>query len=326
MFLSIIIPVFKVEQYIDNCIRSVIVQQNVNFEVILVDDCSPDDSARIACDLLSIANIDYQYIRHEVNKGLSAARNSGIRVAKGEYVYFLDSDDELIGENALSLLVAAAKKSKADCVVGNYVYDYGNGHHVPAKYRYEYHFDTSESISAFSATKVPVTAWNKLMKKSFIIENSLYFCEGVVNEDQLWGFVMALHRSSVFMTGESTYLYKVRSGSIMTRDSEVKIKDACRVYDIMVSYYLENKPYSKSDDKSLARYLDYFSWLLYKLLSQSKFPRCERSGIYKKIRQVQRRYRGYGIIRYLRSVHIFLPQKIGEFFCYIVMKKLTKQI
>ena len=99
MLISIIIPIYKVEPYIVRCIDSVLNQTYRELEVILVDDCSPDKSMTMARDYIEQSSLSkdlqFIYLRHEKNKGLSAARNTGINSATGKYVFFLDSDDEI---------------------------------------------------------------------------------------------------------------------------------------------------------------------------------------------------------------------------------------
>ena len=95
---SIIIPIYKVESYIERCITSVLRQTYRNLEVILVDDCTPDSSMEIAKAVINEnqnCGMNFVFLKHDHNFGLSAARNTGINAATGDYLFFLDSDDEL---------------------------------------------------------------------------------------------------------------------------------------------------------------------------------------------------------------------------------------
>ena len=109
MKVSIIIPIFKVEKYIKRCLESVVSQDYSDIECILVNDCSPDDSFSIAKDFVDnyTGHISFSLVSHNINKGLSEARNTGINQSKGDYIYFLDSDDA-IPNDAISNLVQAA--------------------------------------------------------------------------------------------------------------------------------------------------------------------------------------------------------------------------
>lgn len=115
--ISVVVPVYKVEKYIDRCIASLIKQDFKYFEVILVDDGSPDNCGKI-CDKYA-KKYDYITVLHKSNGGLSSARNAGIQVAKGEYLFFVDSDD-WIAPQALSILYEIAINTDADIVSGSY--------------------------------------------------------------------------------------------------------------------------------------------------------------------------------------------------------------
>ena len=113
--ISIIVPVYNVEKYLKKCVSSVLEQTFSDFELILVDDKSPDSSG-LLCDTLSKKDTRIRVIHREQNGGLSAARNSGIEVMRGEYVLFLDSDDFLHRE-ALSSVYNAIIENNADIAV-----------------------------------------------------------------------------------------------------------------------------------------------------------------------------------------------------------------
>ena len=114
---SIIIPVYKVEEYLDRCVESVVNQTYTNLEIILVDDGSPDRCPQMCDDWAK--KDDRIRVVHQQNKGLSGARNTGIREAKGEYVYFLDSDDE-ITHDCIETLLKPLEIHCFDFVMGDY--------------------------------------------------------------------------------------------------------------------------------------------------------------------------------------------------------------
>ena len=122
MKISIIVPVYNVEEYIEDCLRSITAQTyKGEVECIIVDDCTPDSSCTIIEKFISkyAGNIQFKLLHHEKNRGLSAARNTGIDATTGEYIYFLDSDDE-ITPNCIELLAEPLKKEKYDFVIGDY--------------------------------------------------------------------------------------------------------------------------------------------------------------------------------------------------------------
>ena len=125
---SIIIPVYKVEDYIERCLRSVINQTYSRLECILVDDCSPDNSVSIAKKVLAEFTFNAKFIFHHQNEGLSVTRNTGIQHATGKYLYFLDSDDE-ITPDAIKRLVEISEKYQAEITVGKNIVIDENGNH-----------------------------------------------------------------------------------------------------------------------------------------------------------------------------------------------------
>lgn len=117
--ISIIIPVYNVSLFIERCLLSVVEQRHEALEVILVDDASPDDSMEKARRFLSgYPKLDYKIVTHPQNKGLSAARNTGVKHSTGAYLYFLDSDDAL-PENAIAILADKAIADRPDFVMGD---------------------------------------------------------------------------------------------------------------------------------------------------------------------------------------------------------------
>jgi len=129
MKISIIIPVYNVELYIERCILSVLNQTYQDIEIILIDDCGRDNSMTIAQQIIDNHPKKYEthILRHEKNQGLSESRNSGIRAANGNYLFFLDSDDELPNDS-LQFLVSNCHND--DMVMGSYISVFG-------KYSYE---------------------------------------------------------------------------------------------------------------------------------------------------------------------------------------------
>ena len=115
VFLSIIVPVYNVEDYIHQCIDSVLVQTLKNYEIILIDDGSSDLSSQI-CDEYADVNRGV-IVLHKENGGLSSARNAGISIAKGEYLFFLDSDDFIEGENTFEVIYQLAIKYHPDVII-----------------------------------------------------------------------------------------------------------------------------------------------------------------------------------------------------------------
>lgn len=228
MKVTIVVPVHNVEQYIEDCLVSIATQAYIGeIECIIVDDCTPDGSCNVIERFIEEykGNIEFKLLHHERNRGLSAARNTGIDAATGEYIYFLDSDDE-ITPDCIELLAEPLKKKKYDFVIGDYK-TVGSDTEFPPLLLDEGEITTNEEIrSTYFAGKWYMMAWNKLCNLNFIKQNKLYFKEGLINEDNLWSFQLACLAQTTYIAKEQVYIYKVRANSIMGSIDLFKKADA----------------------------------------------------------------------------------------------------
>lgn len=226
MKVSIIIPVYNVEKYIVKCVESVINQDyKGQMECIIVDDATPDDSITLAENLISdySGRIEFQVIHHETNKGLSAARNTGIKVSTGDYIYFLDSDDYIEPYCISSMCDIIKKYPNVEIVQAGTNSSWGDFSLIDRNDLPDY-IEEREWIkkSFLNRNLFLVTSWNKLIKKSFVVNNKLYFKEGIVHEDEHWNFFACKHLSSFAICKKNTYNYITRDGSIMQENNEKK--------------------------------------------------------------------------------------------------------
>jgi glycosyltransferase involved in cell wall biosynthesis len=223
-----IVPVYNVEKYVARCFNSIIKQSFTNIECIFIDDCSPDNSFNILNDLVSKynGNILFRIIQHERNKGLSGARNSGIKSAEGEYVYFLDSDDEITEHCIQSLVTLAEKYHNVEIVQGgDTLKDPGGSydHYIVQELFPEYTNDRLWLKKHFLLfPRIPGTVWNKLIKRSFIVENNMYFREGIIHEDEHWMFFAAKKIRRMAFTTHYSYIHYITPNSIMHSDNNIK--------------------------------------------------------------------------------------------------------
>jgi len=219
--ISIVIPVFNVEEYLRECVDSVIAQTYANLEIILVDDGSQDSSGKV-CDQYSEEDSRIITI-HQENKGLSEARNTGIKASSGEYIYFLDSDDYITAD-CIEKLVRPVLEKEYDIVESYYRMLYGS---VPiVKLSLPSGEVAAENIlDAYCRRMWTVHAWNKLIRRDFITTHNLYFVPEIIYEDDVWSFMAACNAQSLFVLNEVTYVHRSRPGSIMTTiDQEESIK------------------------------------------------------------------------------------------------------
>lgn len=277
MKVSVIIPVYNVSKYIERCLLSVLNQTWQDLEVILVDDCTPDNSMEIVEAVIAshLRGITVRLLKHEKNRGLSAARNTGICDALGEYLFFLDSDD-YIPENAIELLANIAKLNKPDFVIGNYEVT-GTKRWAPSLSLDTGYYEGNDFIlSNYISGKWYVMAWNKLMNRSFLIQNELYFQEGMVHEDDLWSFKLANIALSMSVVNEVTYFYFIQPVSIMRAPSMYNLE--CRV---LVLGYIFDIIQASQDLQSNRDIYIFFETLKVKYFDRILFLQKDKSFWYK---------------------------------------------
>ena len=266
---SIIIPVYKVESYINDCLSSLENQTYSDLELIFVDDCGTDGSIAIIEEFISshpLVNARIQH--HENNRGLSAARNTGLIESSGDYVYFYDSDDK-IPADAIEKLLEPLSDKDYDVVIGGY--DVFGDELLPSDLAIgRGALEGEEVLNSYADGKWYVMAWNKLCRRQFLLDNQLFFEEGYIHEDQIWSFKVACKASSVYVVPDVTYEYRVRKSSIMTgmgiqKDAQTYV----RVYEVISNFikeeHLESNPrvYSLFEGKR--------SGILYSLLEKEEY-------------------------------------------------------
>ena len=221
--ISIIIPIYNVALYIADCLRSVIRQTyDGPLECVLVDDCGTDNSVGIAQKIIAEYEgpIDFRVVHHERNKGLSAARNTGMKDARGDCLFFLDSDD-WISDDCIEKLTQPLQQKEFDIVVGNY--------ETVGELPYQLELSLPEGAyreqritHTFCNGGVYVMAVNKLYSKEFLAKNQLMFEEGKVHEDEILAFELSCLEKSFYVVKAVTYYYRIRENSIATNKDRSK--------------------------------------------------------------------------------------------------------
>lgn len=242
--ISVIVPVYNVESYISDCIDSLAYQTCNDFEIVFVDDCGNDNSISIIKKNLHRFSNASIYHRKQ-NGGLSAARNSGIQASNGDYLLFVDSDDYLTN-NAISLFYESLSKGDFDVIVSAYT-------KIPENI--SYHNSVSDTIygndkirNVYYNNKIVVPAWNKLVKKDFLVDNGLFFMEGIIHEDVLWSFMIMTKADSLFSIPEPTYMYRIRTNSIMTKSYGM------RNINSLLAILNEQKNWITKEKKDIAKF------------------------------------------------------------------------
>lgn len=211
MDVSIIVPVYNVAPYIKRCLGSIMCQSfDGSMECLLIDDCGTDASIAIAEKLINDykGNIHFDILHHKHNRGLSASRNTGIENAKGDYIYFLDSDD-YITEDCIKLLMKKARLDSSIELVqacfADITYDGKENVNITSNEVIRLNNNNDIRNAYFNTSLIHIQAWNKLIKRSFIVDNNILFKKGIIYEDYLWGFYMMKHMSDIILIPDVTY-------------------------------------------------------------------------------------------------------------------------
>ena len=249
--ISIIIPVYNVESYIADCLQSVMRQTYIGeMECILVDDCGTDNSIAVAENVIEdyiIANqkskiknpISFRILHHEHNRGVSAARNTGIDAATGDYIYYIDGDD-YISDDCVETLTKPLGNYDYDMVVGD-VQTLGEGRFVsPIKKTCVINSQKDILSSFFINVSLYCGPINKLIKRNLFRLNDMTFVDGQkIGEDMLWTYKCCACVKSLYVQKIVTYYYVVREESAigtMNKDKTKLVQDAY----ISASYVLSN--------------------------------------------------------------------------------------
>ena len=240
---SVIVPIYKVEEYLDACVESILKQTYRNLEIILVDDGSPDNCGAM-CD--TYANNDSRVIViHKKNGGLSDARNAGTAVANGEYIVFVDSDD-LIEESYVSYSINLLSENKGDLLIMPY-----------EKFTHTVNFKTDRNDiitlvdkheclrrMMMQDTKVPVGAHSKVYKKELC--KKYLFPKGKYYEDLATTYKMVLESDRIVLTDIPRYGYRIRENSIIREKFSFKKMDMVDITDTLYNDIITVYPDLKS--------------------------------------------------------------------------------
>lgn len=235
--ISIIVPVYKVEKYIHKCVDSILSQTFTDFELILVNDGSPDFCGEICNQYTEIDN--RVKVIHKKNGGLSDARNTGIEIAKGDYIGFVDSDD-WIEPDMYQILYDLCIKN--DCEIATCTYAIvHNDKRITNESNHMVVQNRNEAMQSLLEGKLyNEVVWTKLFKRS-LFENQR-FTVGIIHEDTDFTYRMIHESKKICSVGMAKYNYLKRDGSIMERATKnVKI-DSVTVYDKMYKFMNRNYP------------------------------------------------------------------------------------
>ena len=238
--ISIIIPIYNVEKYVAECLNSVISQtyDHSKIECIIVNDCTPDKSMDIVNKIIGKYSGEMTFIthRHKENKGLSSARNTGISIATGEYLYFLDSDD-YIYPNSIELLMEGVEKYKdIDIVVGNFFDERLN--------RPLMNIHNNEMLKSvdllFLGKMENKSACNNLIKRNLFSLHNLRFPVGRYYEDIVLKYQLFSYVNKVYVVSQCTYFYRDNLNGIIRKQSIEKLSKSIDDYLFALDFFISN--------------------------------------------------------------------------------------
>ena len=314
---SVIVPVYNVSAYIGRCVRSVMEQTYDNVECVIVDDATPDDSIT-QCEQMIAAYegpITFSILHHEKNRGLSAARNTGTDAATGDYIFYLDSDDEITNDCIEKLVRPVRNDATIEMVIGGFSRcSYGNL--VPQKQQKK-DVDSRETVRDFYFSRggFYVNAWNKLVNRDFLHQHQIEFKEGVLWEDNLWTFFLLKHLNHIYMIPDATYIHYSHPLSIATgTDWEKKACHWKLVYGEIANHFTAGE-----SGKEAKFYIKYFFFQMIRIQKSQEI--CEVSQPYLKAL-----YDDHYIIEYLFYKIIALLSRfgLGRSFLHFTAKKVIR--
>ena len=302
LLVSVIVPVYNVEMYIEECLDSVVRQSYQNLQIIVVDDGSTDASSKKVKPYLEDSRVCF--IEQE-NKGLSGARNTGLKAASGKYVLFVDSDDYLELKTIEELVVAMEEK-QVDLIrfngrafldglnepIEQNNYDFSHRLQEEKKYTQD-RFEANRRTFAS-----PVYLY--MVRREVLIKNVLTFYEGILHEDELFTTQVFLNSNSMLYVNAFYYNRRYRENSIMTNQSQERWQ---RTFDSYLIIYQEleklylKKEYSKEQKKLIKRQMI----SIYSGLQNSNISNNKKENALKKLKGITRLDKIYIFIQKLRS-------------------------
>ena len=237
---SIVVPVYKAEAYLPRCIESILAQSVTDFELLLVDDAGPDRSGEL-CDQYAARDNRIRVIHKEKNEGASAARNTGLDAATGEYIMFCDSDDAVSPNWIAHLLEWADPQTLSVCAPCHDCTQLGRKKDYPFPAKKQL---SPESYFSFQKSGIAGFLWNSIYCRQVIESNRLRFRtkhdQGDYNEDLIFNLQYVSHVDRILYNGYTDYLYDIREGSLSRSYSKYYFAKYAEKYRLWKDFLLNN--------------------------------------------------------------------------------------
>ena len=246
MLFSLIIPVFNVEKYLGDCLDSVLDQSFQDWEAICVNDGSTDGSSSL---LAGYAAKDVRIkVVSQANAGTAVARNTGLKEASGDYIFFLDSDDWLEA-NALQILSEKLNGEDMLCFSGKRYFEstgkYNQADILPEKV-YQSGMDYYNENALLPRDFAFVCVVLRVYSRAFLIQNGLFFDDDISYEDNLWVPMTVYHAHSIKVISDPLYIYRIREGSKMQDVSLKRKMDMLKVANRLASFFIPKRGFDKT--------------------------------------------------------------------------------
>lgn len=331
MIFSLILPVYNVEKYIERCIESCCNQKNFDardYEIIIVDDSTPDNSIVLVLKVLKkYPEINVKIISRP-NGGLSAARNTGLQNAVGDYIWFIDSDD-YIEKNSLSTLHKVITEHSGIEVI---TFGYRN---VYSKLSIDCHpphalFNRMSSGCDLIANTAFYAAWNRIYNKKFLLDSGIKFVEGIIWEDGEFNLRLLSRTYAHYCIPNILYNYVRRPASISTSNKiYLTLNSDLYKFDSLHQWIKQHNDFSDHEIRILNKRNN--ESIIFMLAGLRELPKNERDTYYKEIRK-RRRIIKNSFFNSVSRLHKFLglcvlcfPQATALILGYKMNKILTKE-
>lgn len=285
--IGVIIPVYNVEKYLNQCVDSVLNQSYKDIEIILVNDGSTDNSGKI-CDQYKLKD-DRILVIHKENGGLSDARNNGIRLSTAEYLLFLDSDDFWMDQSLKEIAECTVNKPDLVFLTAAKLYDKTNTmeNTFESLKREEVFGKSPEEVFKYLASeqKFPVSACTKLIKRDLIIENDLFFQKGLLSEDIDWSTRLLLVAEKFDVCDVDFYVYRKQRNESITGSIRLKnVEDMMYIIKKWLKKCENGEVKSELSNHLLALLAYEYTILMGHMYSISK---VERSSVLKEVKSLK---------------------------------------
>ena len=294
MKVSVIVPVYNVEPYLDKCLNTLVNQTLKKIEIIIVNDGSKDNSEKIIEKYLKKYPEKIKYIK-KANGGLSSARNEGLKYASGEYIGFVDSDD-YVSLNTFNLMYKKAKEKNFDLVVCNLNYVYEKKTKMVSA-GLDKDLENEDEVKKNIVFLYPAV-WNKLYKKEIL--DSLKFKEGIWYEDVEFNFRVYPRVKSIGYVDKPLIQYVQRESSI-SKTIDKRLFNYVDNFNGLIRYYQDNNLYNKYYFELEYSYVRYLYATFIKQLSYTNDKELFKEGVKEAIKNVQEHFPNYKKNIYLKK-------------------------